>query len=307
MKLKFKKILLTALVAASVFCVAFSVPAVAASSVIDCSKLSYMRIGSSLLNFRSRKVSDFISPDAVWYEPVGADGETFTSDTDFEMHFDIGARIEAGETYTLSYDFYFPSGFKASSQIVMPGLNENYICATGSWIDVVGERFFHWIGSVTVTAGYAVSEILIIPRGLSPYNGVCVNRLTVSVAGKDYSGAIDNTKNEIKQNADKNAQDIKDNQDKNTQKQIDEDYGYQKPDSSDTDEGIGSGTSLIESLNQWIDDFNEELPTSVSHIMDDIQPFKQAVHKIFNIFPVALQYLFTFAMVFLVLRKVVGR
>lgn len=309
MRLKLKKILLTALVVASVCSIAISVPASAAGSVIDCRQLSYIRVGSSNISFESRAVGDFTpAPDAVWYRPVEADGETPAPYGDYEMHFAIGTQINTGDTYTLTYDMYFPSGFNSSSQLVMPGFDFNYVASVdGRWEGTVGEIMWHWRGTATVTAGFSTSEVVIIPRGLTIGSFVCVNTLKVSIAGKDYSGAINSTKDEIKANADKNASEIKDNQDKNTQKQIDEDYGYEKPDSSETDEGISSGTNLIESLNQWIDDFNEELPTSVSHIMDDIQPFKQAVHKIFNIFPVALQYLFTFAMVFLVLRKVVGR
>lgn len=316
MRLKLKKILLTALVVASVCSIALSVPASAAGSVIDCRQLSYIQVGSNRYSFQTWNVAQadaqlayYFGSNAVGYKPVQSDGSDVTFG-DYEMHFDIGTEISKGDTYTLTYDMFFPENFNSNSQLVMPGFDFSYIASVnGRWetVPVHGVSVWHWQGSATVTAGFSTTDITIIPRGLKTGEYVIVNTLKVSIAGKDYSGAINSTKDEIKANADKNASEIKDNQDKNTQKQIDEDYGYEKPDSSETDEGISSGTNLIESLNKWIDDFNEELPTSVSHIMDDIQPFKQVVHKIFNIFPVALQYLFTFAMVFLVLRKVVGR
>lgn len=208
----------------AVMVTAFSalIPA-SASSVINCDKLSFIRIGSSKLSFKRFYVSDFVvAPEAVWWQPVNSDGETPTSDTDFEMHFNIGTRIEAGDTYTMTYDIYFPAGFTASSQILMPGLNENYISATGSWVSVAGERFFHFVGNTTVTAGYATSEIVFIPRGLSPSNAVCVNELTISIRGKDYSNTIDNTKNEIKQNSDKNTDKIIENDKQLQQNEKDE-------------------------------------------------------------------------------------
>lgn len=100
---------------------------------------------------------------------------------------------------------------------------------------------------------------------------------------------------------------IKENQDKNTDKIIDEDFGYKKPSTSKTDDGLDSAGNLIDSLNDSIDDFNKNLDTSVDKILTSIQPFKIFVHDLFDVFPSVVQYLITFAVVFLVLRKVVGR
>lgn len=314
MKKKIKKIVLAVLIAASVTCSAL-IPASAASSVIDCSKMSKMVIGANTIPYLvgEEKGNNYtlIPIGTPLYMPQDSNYG------DFEMWFPLGIQINTGDVFTLTYDVWFGGSLNAGTQLVMPGFTENYISASGRWESDGLATFFHWSGSATVTAGNDTEVLKIIPRGLSG-GFVGVVTLTISVKDKDYTGSINNAtgdikanadKNaqDIKDNADKNAQDIKDNQDKNTQKQIDEDYGYTKPDSTGTDEGINAGTNLIESLNQWIDEFNEELPTSVSHIMDDIQPFKSMVHKIFDVFPVALQYLFTFAMVFLVLRKVVGR
>lgn len=208
------------------------VPASAAGSVIDCRQLSDVVIGSNHYGFSTFVAADFTpAPNAVWYNPDVATG-------DFEIHFDIGAQIETGDTYTLTYDMYFPQGFSSNSQLIMPGFDFNYIASVdGRWEGTVGEPMWHWQGSATVTAGFSTSKIVIIPRGLGSNNSFAVNVLKVSIAGKDYSGAINNTKDEIKANADKNASEIKDNNDKNTDRIIDNQKELQDKEKSEAGSG----------------------------------------------------------------------
>lgn len=293
MKLKFKKILLTALVAASVFCVAFSVPAAAATGY----NVSSVTVGGKSVSFTS---IPFSATSTIPYSGVrySADG---LNAADFFLNTHIA--LNKGDTVSISYTVLivhigqgFSFFFGLGGARFTPPLSDLRLLSDGA-------HPIHCVSSSVVLNSASAQT-------LDPFFEVSVNgntgydREDANLILVDFSYSINGNPAVAANEA---ANDIKNNQDKNTQKQIDEDYGYQKPDSSDTDEGISSGTNLIESLNKWIDDFNKELPTSVSHIMDDIQPFKQMVHKMFNIFPVALQYLFVFAMVFLVLRKVVGR
>lgn len=88
---------------------------------------------------------------------------------------------------------------------------------------------------------------------------------------------------------------------------LDEDYGYSKPDTSTTDEGLTAGGNLLDDLTEKLEDFNNSLNDDTTAILDDLQPFKDMTNGFFNIIPAPVQYLITFAVVFLVIRKVVGR
>lgn len=88
---------------------------------------------------------------------------------------------------------------------------------------------------------------------------------------------------------------------------IEEDYGYSKPDTSSTDEGLTAGNNLLDDLTEKLDDFNNSLNDDTTAILDDLEPFKNMTNGFFNIIPAPVQYLVTFAVVFLVIRKVVGR
>lgn len=223
------------------------VPASAAGSVIDCSQLSYIQAGSNRYSFNAVKygqsdvqLAGFFGANAIWYQPLDSTGESSAQISDYEMHFDIGTQINTGDTYTLTYDMFFPEYFNSNSQLVMPGFDFSYVASVnGRWVTlpVHGDKYWHWQGSATVTAGFSTSEVVIIPRGLQANSWVVVNTLKVSIAGKDYSGAINNTKDEIKANADKNASEIKDNNDKNTDRIIDNQKELQDKEKSEAGSG----------------------------------------------------------------------
>lgn len=296
--MNFKKIIILLCVSILLICF-LAFPVSAASAVYDVSTVSKIVVGSTNVGYTTSYSADFYpAPNAVWYYVSGY--------TDFEMHFSLPITVNSGDVVTISSDIYTMAyGWNHNSSIVFAGCANIY-----SWhsdtISVNGESFIRWQETYTFTATSAATEIVLIPRGLTnPY--VAVNKLTVSVADKDYSAEINNSTNDIKNNADKNANEIKENQDKNTDKTINESYGYESPDDSDTTAGIEAGESLIDSLNDSIDEFNASLGDSVDNLMTGIQPFKKVVHGFFDIFPVPVQILFSFTMVFIVLRKVVGR
>ena len=209
-------------VAVLVFLVVAVIPASAAGSVIDCSQLTSIKVASSSYPFAAVRYGQSdtelgyaFGVNSVWYRPVDSSGESPAPITDYEMHFDIGTQINTGDTYTLTYDIYFPTNFNSNSQLVMPGFDFNYVASVnGRWETLTSNavRYWHWQGSATVTAGFSTSDITIIPRGLEVGNWVVVRSLKVSIAGKDYTGAINSTKDEIKANNDKNTDRIINNQ-----------------------------------------------------------------------------------------------
>lgn len=89
--------------------------------------------------------------------------------------------------------------------------------------------------------------------------------------------------------------------------QTNETYGYNKIPSNNTDSGLSSGSNLIESLTDSISSFNSSLDSNVSNLLVSIDGYKNIVHSVFNILPALVQYLLVFGLVFLVIRKVVGR
>lgn len=198
------------------------IPASAEGSIIDCTQLTSIKVASSSYPFAAVRYGQSdtelgyaFGVNSVWYRPVDSSGESPAPITDYEMHFDIGTQINTGDTYTLTYDIYFPTNFNSNSQLVMPGFDFNYVASVnGRWETLTSNavRYWHWQGSATVTAGFSTSDITIIPRGLEVGNWVVVRSLKVSIAGKDYTGAINSTKDEIKANNDKNTDRIINNQ-----------------------------------------------------------------------------------------------
>lgn len=92
-----------------------------------------------------------------------------------------------------------------------------------------------------------------------------------------------------------------------TNAQTNENFGYSAPNAGTTTDGISAGGNLIDSLNAHIDNFNSSLGSNVDNLLNSIQGFKTIVHNIFDVFPTVLQYLVIFGLIFLILRKVVGR
>lgn len=286
MVLKLKKIFLIMLAAAFLF-VILSVPALADTNT-DLVVTS-VNVGSVSVPFSSIPL-DY---GGMYYMPM-------TGLLGADFYFNNNSEVFAGDVITVSYKVRVPSS--VSSFFFALG-GARYIPPASAYVEVdpnAASSGYYVSSSFTYTSPGSQSLPLFCEVGLS---GNEVNEVVyLEVCSISYS-----VRNDPSYAANSAANDIKNNQDKNTDKTLNEDYGYQSPDSSTTDEGISSGTNLVESLNTWIDEFNAELPSTVSRILDAIEPVKAMVHKIFNVFPAVLQYLVTFAMVFLVLRKVIGR
>lgn len=123
----------------------------------------------------------------------------------------------------------------------------------------------------------------------------------------DPSVALNQQAQIINNNNNENAQKIIQAQQNATNSQTNENFGYSAPNSNTTTGGITAGGNLIDSLNAHIDNFNSSLGSNVDNLLNSIQGFKTIVHNIFDVFPTILQYLVIFGLIFLILRKVVGR
>lgn len=267
-------------------CIAFtSLYSSAAGSIIDCSQLSSIKVASSSYPFATVRYGQtdaelgyVFGVNSVWYRPVDSSGETPASISDYEMHFDIGTQINIGDTYTLTYDMYFPTNFNSSSQLVMPGFDFNYIASVnGRWETLTSNavRYWHWQGSATVTAGFSTSDITIIPRGLEVGNWVIVRSLKVSIAGKDYTGAINSTKDEIKANQDKNTSKIissffGDDYSSNDTSQADEYHQAEKDLMDNTSSGRSKSVESLRGITRYLDGHIGKSLLSMSKVITEL-------------------------------------
>lgn len=219
-----------------------------------------IRSGTTEYTVDSVNIADFSpAPNAVWYSPLNS------SIGDYEMHFAVGGHISAGDKLTLTYDIYFPAGLNSSTQIFISGLADNYISANGRWVNLLGESYFHWVGTVSFTAGQAFDSFVIIPRGMASSNMVAVNYLNLTVENKDYTGAINGASEDIKNNQNKNTEDIKNNQDKNTDKQIQADKDAVEKEKQETEK---AGNDAISDTSGSIEDKSSGFFASVKKLAD---------------------------------------
>ena len=298
-----------------------------ASSYTDYPSLSSVMRGNNYLSF-----SEYV-------QPIFADDETsmyyaYTNDESYntKFMFNFNTTNVLGDQLDFEMVFYVPYG---STPLV---LISGFDVQVGSGISRTGKTFvsygadFEFVEYVckihrgfgsTVRGDFQIhiantsNHNFIAIRSFSyktAYDAsIAVNAArdninsTTNAARDNINNNTNNAKNEIKANQDRNASEIQANQDRNTQKTLDEEYGYEKPDSSGTDDGISAGGDLLDSLTEAVDDFNDSVNSTVNSLLDSLSDYKVAFHNIFNILPPIVQYLVVFALVFLVLRKVIGR
>lgn len=265
-------------------CIAFSsLYSSAAGAVIDCSQLSSIKVGSNYYIIDTTDIiliepnsPKYFGENSVPYRPLTSDGNLLSGD--YEMHFNIGTQIDVGDTYTLTYDMFFPEYFNSNSQLVMPGFDFNYIATVnGRWETVPGTsvRVWHWQGSATVTAGFSTTDITIIPRGLKTGEWVIVKTLEVSIAGKDYTGAINSTKDEIKANQDKNTSKIissffGDDYSSNDTSQADEYHQAEKDLMDNTSSGRSKSVESLRGITRYLDGHIGKSLLSMSKVITEL-------------------------------------
>ena len=88
---------------------------------------------------------------------------------------------------------------------------------------------------------------------------------------------------------------------------IDEDYGYTEPDKPNTDDGLEAGGNLLDEMVQTIDDFNASVAEHTQVLIDNVNRIKPMIDGVFAIIPMPITITISGVVVFLVIRKVVGR
>lgn len=93
---------------------------------------------------------------------------------------------------------------------------------------------------------------------------------------------------------------------------VNDDMGYQEPDNPDIDNGLSDGDSLLGSLNDSLDNFSEDLSNSENFFEESfggsgLTNLSYFLDGIYGSIPVALVSCITAVVIFLVIRKVVGR
>ena len=93
---------------------------------------------------------------------------------------------------------------------------------------------------------------------------------------------------------------------------VNDDMGYEKPDNPDIDDGLSDGDSLLGSLNDSLDNFSEDLSNSENFFEESfggsgLTNLSYFLDGIYGSIPVALVSCITAVVIFLVIRKVVGR
>ena len=88
---------------------------------------------------------------------------------------------------------------------------------------------------------------------------------------------------------------------------LDEDYGYTEPDKPNTDDGLEAGGNLLDEMVQTIDDFNASVAEHTQVLIDNVNRIKPMIDGVFAIIPMPITITISGVVVFLVIRKVVGR
>lgn len=249
---------------------------------------------------------------------------------DKQFNFNFTTSVVPGDIATYSIDFYCLPGCNPE---VFLGYQLSYVGGTITRLGAVNDgpnenTWYKYRCSGTINyTNYSTWSFIVILRGssvnqlvLRSFNFSCKNdpSYSIGVAQGNINEHSDYNANNIMANNNSNAaaineyarqntDDIKSNQDRNTQRTIDEEYGYEKPDSSGTDDGIESGGNLLDSLTEAVEDFNDTVTSSTDNLLNSLTDYKTVVHSIFNVLPIVVQYLVVFSLTFLVIRKVVGR
>ena len=88
---------------------------------------------------------------------------------------------------------------------------------------------------------------------------------------------------------------------------VNEDFGYTKPDSPNTDEGLQAGNDLLDDMEGNIDDFCENIDSDTSSVIENVNQIGPVMSGVFGAIPAPVTVAMSGSVVLLVIRKVVGR
>ncbi len=114
----------------------------------------------------------------------------------------------------------------------------------------------------------------------------------------EYQSALDQAQSEIQSNANAAAS------------QAADDVNNAGEDMSDIDDDVSDVNSIVDTLDEWIsqlDDYSETIDEAASDVADSMEQGKSLISGFLGICPPIVIALFAFALVFIVVRKVIGR
>jgi hypothetical protein len=86
-----------------------------------------------------------------------------------------------------------------------------------------------------------------------------------------------------------------------------DDFGYEKPNTDETDQGLAAGKNLLGQLTDAVNSFNNTVGDQTKVLVAGINKSKVFFDGVFGIIPIEVTSVITGVIVFLVIRKVVGR
>lgn len=130
-----------------------------------------------------------------------------------------------------------------------------------------------------------------------------------SVASPSVSGLTDADKviGEIGANIDQMTDDLIANQNKNKDEIMNEDFGYEKPDDSETKEGIQAGIAILDDMAAKVDEYIAGIDDGINDLIASVDKIGAFVDNVYSIIPLPVTICFSGLISFLIIRKVVGR
>ena len=86
-----------------------------------------------------------------------------------------------------------------------------------------------------------------------------------------------------------------------------DDMGYSGTDNPEMDEGLNSGDSLLDTMNNVLNHFDKDMDSAFTSLYDRLYQVKTMVNTFWDAIPIYVTGTVTAVVVFLVIRKVVGR
>lgn len=251
------------------------------AAVYDDYVVSTCNVASTNYSFRSAVVDDYVGKVYYYYPDIEV--------LDLQYNFSLSDYFVTGDVFSLHIELIVPLTYRVC-QAMFGGVTLSSWSQTQT-VDSGGNSVYLLSGNISgkVTSAFSSSLVIMLRLNSMPQSQKLGVKNITYVKNNDPS---------ISANAAANA---------GADKITGEDYGYSEPETNETDSGIAAGTNLLESITDSLDNFNASLNEDTTKILDDLKPFKDFVDQVFGFLPDIVLYLVTFAVMFVVIRKVVGR
>lgn len=280
MKKKIPVVLAALVSAASLFCFSASAAENPAQAITLYS--STQTTASSGLTFIS---SDLMSNGNARYSFTGTSTNLIVQQTFYTNFYEF----EKDRRYNMSYVLYTEKGTTLpSATISVYGVGEHGSYTLGTFPAVASSNQWNNIYTFNISVADVAETVSLSRFEL---------RLNRSTTNAEFNLWVSNTiPVTVKTATDEIIDGI-----------TDEDFGYEKPDSPNTDEGLDAGGNLLDEMTDTVDEFNATVNEKTQVMIDNVTKVKPLVDGVFDIIPLPITLCVSGVVVFLVIRKVVGR